>query len=252
MKETGARIVARTPILAMCFSTSYLLSKCGIPVFRLAEPTEVKTRCTPAALAASATATPCRVSESVPPCGVVIAKREVAPSSAFVIAAVSSSDAATSVAPAFASALDWTELGSRVTARTLCPRSRRPRATAPPCLPVAPVTTTVSCCAMYSFLSPAIILHPMSRGQPGTRGTMCPMQGTIDVGAVELFVRVAELRSFRGAADALGVPRSTVSRRVSELEHALGTRLLQRTTRHVELTSAGKTYLRVCSPALGT
>src|SRR5437867_2658992 len=94
MKETGARIVARTPTLAMYFSTSYLLSKCGMPVCRLAEPTEVKTRCTPAAFAAAAAATPCRVSASVPPNGVVIAKREVAPSSAFVIAAVSSSDAA--------------------------------------------------------------------------------------------------------------------------------------------------------------
>src|SRR6266705_2290992 len=100
MKATGARIVARTPTLALCFSTSYLLSKCGIPVCRLAELTEVKTRCTPAALAASAAATPCRVSESVPPPnGVVIAKREVAPSSAFVIATVSSSDGADLVAP---------------------------------------------------------------------------------------------------------------------------------------------------------
>ncbi len=81
---------------------------------------------------------------------------------------------------------------------------------------------------------------------------MCPMRGTIEVGAVELFVRVAELRSFRGAADALGMPRSTVSRRISELERALGTRLLQRTTRRVELTSAGKTYQRACSPALET
>ena len=71
------------------------------------------------------------------------------------------------------------------------------------------------------------------------------------MGAVELFVRVAELRSFRAAGDALGVPRSTVSRRVAELESALGTRLLHRTTRHVELTSAGKTYLRACGPALG-
>ena len=78
------------------------------------------------------------------------------------------------------------------------------------------------------------------------------MRGTIEIGAVELFVRVAELQSFRGAADALGVPRSTVSRRISELESALGTRLLQRTTRRVELTSAGKTYLRACGPALGT
>jgi DNA-binding transcriptional LysR family regulator len=78
------------------------------------------------------------------------------------------------------------------------------------------------------------------------------MHGRIEVGAVELFVRVAELRSFRGAADALGVPRSTVSRRIGDLERALGTRLLERTTRHVELTSAGKAYLRACGPALGT
>lgn len=81
---------------------------------------------------------------------------------------------------------------------------------------------------------------------------MCPMDRTIEIGAVELFVRVAELRSFRAAGDALGVPRSTVSRRVAELESALGTRLFQRTTRHVELTSAGKTYLRACAPALAT
>jgi DNA-binding transcriptional LysR family regulator len=78
------------------------------------------------------------------------------------------------------------------------------------------------------------------------------MSGTIVLDAVELFVRVAELRSFRAAGDALGVPRSTVSRRVAELEGALGTRLFHRTTRHVELTSAGKTYLRACGPALGT
>jgi DNA-binding transcriptional LysR family regulator len=78
------------------------------------------------------------------------------------------------------------------------------------------------------------------------------MNGIIDIGAVELFVRVAELRSFRAAGDALGVPRSTVSRRIAELESALGTRLFHRTTRQVELTSAGKTYLRACGPALGT
>jgi DNA-binding transcriptional LysR family regulator len=78
------------------------------------------------------------------------------------------------------------------------------------------------------------------------------MSGTIALDAVELFVRVAELRSFRAAGDALGVPRSTVSRRIGELEGALGARLFHRTTRHVELTSAGKTYLRACGPALGT
>ena len=35
---------SRAPIFAMCFSTWYLLSKCGTPVCRSAEPTEVKTR----------------------------------------------------------------------------------------------------------------------------------------------------------------------------------------------------------------
>jgi DNA-binding transcriptional LysR family regulator len=77
------------------------------------------------------------------------------------------------------------------------------------------------------------------------------MQGTLEVGAVALFVRVAELRSVRGAAETLGVPRSTVSRQIRELERTVGTRLLQRTTRRVELTSAGKAYLRACGPAVG-
>lgn len=81
---------------------------------------------------------------------------------------------------------------------------------------------------------------------------MCPMNGTIEMGAVELFVRVAELRSFRAAGDALGVPRSTVSRRIAELEGALGARLFHRTTRDVELTGAGKSYLHACGPALET
>jgi DNA-binding transcriptional LysR family regulator len=76
------------------------------------------------------------------------------------------------------------------------------------------------------------------------------MSGTIEIGAVELFVRIAELRSFRAAGDALGVPRSTVSRRIAQLESGLDTRLFHRTTRHLELTSAGKTYLRACGPAL--
>jgi len=78
------------------------------------------------------------------------------------------------------------------------------------------------------------------------------MTETMEIGAVELFVRVAELQSFRAAGDALGVPRSTVSRRVAELESALGTRLFHRTTRHVELTGAGRTYLRACGPAVRT
>lgn len=61
-----------------------------------------------------------------------------------------------------------------------------------------------------------------------------------------LFVEVAHARSFRGASDATGVPNSTLSRRISALEKAVGLRLLHRTTRKVELTEAGQIYYERC------
>lgn len=76
------------------------------------------------------------------------------------------------------------------------------------------------------------------------------MSGTIDLEAVRVFIAVAERGNFRTAAAELGVPRSTVSRRIAALEERLGTRLLQRTTRKVALTDAGAEYLRRCQPAL--
>jgi len=57
-----------------------------------------------------------------------------------------------------------------------------------------------------------------------------------------LFVEVAKARSFRRAAEAAGVPNSTLSRRISALEQAIGLRLLNRTTRKIELTEAGQLY----------
>lgn len=61
-----------------------------------------------------------------------------------------------------------------------------------------------------------------------------------------LFVEVARAMSFRRAAEALGMPNSTVSRRVSGLEKAIGLRLLHRTTRKLELTEAGQIYFGRC------
>lgn len=61
-----------------------------------------------------------------------------------------------------------------------------------------------------------------------------------------LFVEVAQTRSFRKAAEASGVPNSTLSRRISALEKAIGLRLLHRTTRRVELTEAGQLYYERC------
>ena len=58
-----------------------------------------------------------------------------------------------------------------------------------------------------------------------------------------LFVAVAEARNFTRAAEVLDQPVSTVSRRLAELEASLGLRLLNRTTRKVELTEAGTLYL---------
>src|SRR5262245_54011150 len=57
-----------------------------------------------------------------------------------------------------------------------------------------------------------------------------------------LFVEVAKARSFRRAAEAAGVPNSTLSRRIGALEQAIGLRLLNRTTRKIELTEAGQLY----------
>jgi DNA-binding transcriptional LysR family regulator len=67
-----------------------------------------------------------------------------------------------------------------------------------------------------------------------------------DLGDMALFVEVAKVMSFRGAAAAIGVPNSTLSRRISALEKAIGLRLLHRTTRRIELTEAGRIYFERC------
>lgn len=60
--------------------------------------------------------------------------------------------------------------------------------------------------------------------------------------AMQAFLRVAELGSFTRAADHLGLPKASVSTAVQQLESALGTRLLHRTTRRVELTQDGRAF----------
>ncbi|HKS33202.1 MAG TPA: LysR family transcriptional regulator [Enterobacteriaceae bacterium] len=60
--------------------------------------------------------------------------------------------------------------------------------------------------------------------------------------AMQLFIRVAEVESFSRAADSLGLPKGSVSRQIQALENHLGTRLLHRTTRRVQLTQDGMVY----------
>jgi DNA-binding transcriptional LysR family regulator len=59
---------------------------------------------------------------------------------------------------------------------------------------------------------------------------------------MQVYVRVAELASFTQAADSLGMSKAAVSTAVRQLEAALGTRLLQRTTRRVHMTPDGLTF----------
>jgi DNA-binding transcriptional LysR family regulator len=64
----------------------------------------------------------------------------------------------------------------------------------------------------------------------------------VDFNDVVTFVRVAEGSGLTPAARALGVPKSTVSRSLARLERRLGVRLVQRTTRALALTDAGRAY----------
>lgn len=72
----------------------------------------------------------------------------------------------------------------------------------------------------------------------------------IDLNLLALFGVVAETASFSDAARKLGVPRSSVSRNVADLESALGVQLFNRTTRKVALTTAGAALHARVAPQL--
>lgn len=70
------------------------------------------------------------------------------------------------------------------------------------------------------------------------------MNMNFDLGDLRAFVAVAELSSFRAAADSIHLSQPALSRRVEKLEIALGVRLFDRTTRSVSLTAVGKDFSR--------
>jgi DNA-binding transcriptional LysR family regulator len=67
-----------------------------------------------------------------------------------------------------------------------------------------------------------------------------------DLNDLYYFARVVEHGGFAAAGRALGLPKSTLSRRVALLEERLKSRLLQRSTRHFAMTEVGEVYYRHC------
>jgi DNA-binding transcriptional LysR family regulator len=64
------------------------------------------------------------------------------------------------------------------------------------------------------------------------------------------FAKVVEAGGFSAAGRLLGIPKSRLSRRIADLEERLNARLLQRTTRKLQLTALGERYLRHCQAML--
>lgn len=69
----------------------------------------------------------------------------------------------------------------------------------------------------------------------------------MDFNEIFVFAKVVQAGSFIGASRELRMPKSTVSRKVSDLEERLGARLLQRTTRRLSLTDVGQAFFQHAS-----
>ena len=72
----------------------------------------------------------------------------------------------------------------------------------------------------------------------------------MDLNHAYYLVHVVEKQGFSAAARTLGIPKSRISRQVKTLEETLGTRLLNRDSRHMSLTEAGEAYYRHAKMAL--
>jgi DNA-binding transcriptional LysR family regulator len=73
----------------------------------------------------------------------------------------------------------------------------------------------------------------------------------LDLGDLQVFAKVVETESLTKAGAQLGLPKSTVSRRISRLEQHLGVHLLNRTTRSVTVTQDGALFFEYCLRSIG-
>src|SRR4029077_3088711 len=74
----------------------------------------------------------------------------------------------------------------------------------------------------------------------------------LDLNDIVVFARLVEAGSFTAGARLLGMPKTTVSRRVAALEREVGVQLVRRTTRSLNMTDAGRLYYEGSSQALRT
>ncbi len=88
--------------------------------------------------------------------------------------------------------------------------------------------------------------EPKTRSGPG--GAADAREAPVGLDDLDVFVRVVETESMSAAARLLGVPKSTVSRAVSRLEDAMRVRLLQRTSRSLSPTDAGRALFAEAQP----
>src|SRR5260370_14588653 len=90
-------------------------------------------------------------------------------------------------------------------------------------------------------------LHPSESETIDRSGKYCCMNAKtdtpLDINAMALFARVLQHGSLSEASRRLGVPVSTVSRKISALESQLGVRLLDRTTRAISPTETASAFL---------
>jgi len=69
----------------------------------------------------------------------------------------------------------------------------------------------------------------------------------LDLNQIQLFVEIVKAGSFAGACRRLGTPTNTVSRHIQQLEAAVNTRLMHRSTRKLTLTAAGQAFYDQCA-----
>lgn len=73
----------------------------------------------------------------------------------------------------------------------------------------------------------------------------------LDLGDLAVFAKVVETESFTQAGRLLGLPKSTISRRIVRLERHLGAQLLNRSTRSVKVTENGALFFDYCLRSMG-